>query len=220
MVILFIEQYAKTNIALDQYRVRARVYSWALPVARLRYITGMSSSPGIDSSRRRFLKVGLLGSAVLAAAAGGVAITRTPEPCTPCLWLHQGDRELLQALVPVLLAGALPDVEAQRQQAINEIIKGVDLTVAHFPEEIRAEIRQLLWLLESPLTRGLMTGAWGGWASSDPDDVRDFLKGWQHSRLDLLRVGYTALHDLVVGAWYANPLSWQRIHYPGPPKLA
>lgn len=180
----------------------------------------MTTAPGFSSSRRRFLKVGLLGSAVLAAAAGGVVLSRKPAPCSPCLWLHQGDRDLLQALVPVLLAGALPDAETERQQAINEIIDGVDTTVAHFPGEIRAEIRQLFWLLESPLTRGLMTGAWGGWTGSDPVVVREFLKSWQHSRLDLLRVGYTALHDLVAGAWYANPLSWQRIHYPGPPSLA
>ena len=40
-----------------------------------------------------------------------------------------------------------------------------------------------------------------------------FLRRWQHSRLDLLKSGYQALHDLVLGAWYADPQSWAAIGY-------
>lgn len=174
----------------------------------------------MNPERRRFLKVGLFGSAVLAAVAGGIALSRRPEKCEPCLWLHQGDRQLLQAVIPVMLAGALPDNIDQRAQSIKAIISGFDKTVAHFPPTVRAEIRQLLWLLESPLTRPLLTGIWSGWRKANTGDIKEFLGSWQHSRLDLLRVGYTALHDLIMGAWYANPHSWQRIHYPGPPAIA
>jgi len=174
----------------------------------------------MNPDRRRFLKVGLFGSAVLVAAAGGIALSRRPEKCGPCLWLHQGDRQLLQAVIPVMLVGALPKDIDQRAQSIDAIISGFDKTVAHFPPTVRAEIRQLLWLLESPLTRPLLTGIWSGWHNANANDIEKFLDSWKHSRLNLLRVGYTALHDLVMGAWYANPDSWQRIHYPGPPALA
>jgi hypothetical protein len=33
-----------------------------------------------------------------------------------------------------------------------------------------------------------------------------------------LRSAYQALHDLVLGAWYANPANWDAIGYPGPLK--
>jgi hypothetical protein len=180
---------------------------------------GASNNKYIHSGRRRFLKLGLAGSALLAAAAGGLVLSRRPETCHPCQWIHQGDRQLLRALVPVMLAGALPSGRSGAQ-AIDEIITGVDVTVAHFPPTVRAEIRQLLWLLESPLTRPLLAGIWSPWSEAGVDAIQAFLNSWKHSRLDLKRVGYAALHDLVVGAWYANPLSWPRIGYPGPPALA
>jgi hypothetical protein len=171
-------------------------------------------------SRRRFLKVGVLGSVVLAAAGGGIALSRKPGPRAGSLWLQADDWSVLQAIVPVMLAGALPDDPPHRISAINQVVSGVDLTVAHFPPAVRAEIRQLLWLLESSFLRPIVTGLWSDWSSVGDENIRSFLQRWNRSRLDLLRVGYTALHDLIVGAWYANPLSWQRIHYPGPPVLS
>jgi hypothetical protein len=32
-------------------------------------------------------------------------------------------------------------------------------------------------------------------------------------------VGYQAMHDLVLGSWYADASSWDAIGYPGPTKL-
>jgi len=37
-------------------------------------------------------------------------------------------------------------------------------------------------------------------------------------RFALLRIAYHALHDLVLGAWYAQPSNWVAIGYPGPIK--
>ena len=50
-------------------------------------------------------------------------------------------------------------------------------------------------------------------------DIEKFLRNWQESGADLLKSGYQALHDLVLGAWYADPASWAAIGYPGPPSL-
>lgn len=173
-----------------------------------------------NPQRRRFLKVGLVGSAVLTVAAGGIFLTYQSESCADCLWLHQDDQLLLKAIIPIILAGALPKEQNERNTAINEVIIGFDISVSHFPPSVRDEIRQLLWLLEFPVTRLLVAGIWGAWHKVEVSDISHFLKSWQHSRFDLLRVGYTALHDLVTGSWYANSRSWQRIQYPGPPVLS
>lgn len=173
-----------------------------------------------NPQRRRFLKVGLMGTAVLTAAAGGIILSRQPEVCSDCLWLQQDDQHLLQAIIPVMLVGALPIDKDERSQAIDEIITGFDISISHLPPLVRAEVRQLLWLLEFSITRSLFTGVWSSWHNADESNIANFLKSWQYSRFDLFRVGYIALHDLIVASWYANPNSWQRINYPGPPALA
>ena len=53
-------------------------------------------------------------------------------------------------------------------------------------------------------------------SASRPEQVSAFLQDWRLHRLGLLRTAYHALHDLVLGAWYAQPASWEAIGYPGP----
>lgn len=172
-----------------------------------------------NSHRRQFLKVGLLGSATLTLAACSSTLSREAERCSDCLWLQHTDRYMLHAIIPVMLAGALPTEKLEHKKAIDEVISGFDYTVAHFPKTVQDEIEQLLWVLQFPLTRSLIAGVWSSWHNVDSKNVKALLNNWKNSDFDLLRVGYKALHDLIAGAWYANPRSWQRIHYPGPIKL-
>ncbi len=46
-----------------------------------------------------------------------------------------------------------------------------------------------------------------------------FLERWRWSRIALLQSGYFALHDLVLGAWYANESAWGMLGYAGPPNV-
>jgi hypothetical protein len=48
--------------------------------------------------------------------------------------------------------------------------------------------------------------------------VADFLQSWRKHRLAMPQTAYLALHDLVLGSWYADPSSWAAIGYPGPRK--
>ena len=74
-------------------------------------------------------------------------------------------------------------------------------------------------LLTFPLTRMLAAGLWSPWEEATPASLNAFLDSWRHSRFDLLKSGYAALHDLILGTWYAQPESWAAIGYPGPPLL-
>lgn len=179
----------------------------------------MILSSKFQPQRRQFLKVGLLGSATLSIAACCVSDSRKSNIKDKFLWLKEDDHELLAALIPVMLDGALPDNNAAHSLAIKEIITGVDISVAHMLPTVRDEVRQLFSLLEFTPSRIVLAGIWSCWENASPRNISSFLACWKESDFDLLRIGYSALHDLITGAWYANPRSWARIHYPGPPLL-
>lgn len=185
-------------------------------------IVNTESSP-LDPARRQFLKTGLVGSLVLGFAATGAALTAcsgdSTGRCKDCLWLTDDDQELLTALVPVMLAGALPQSANEKTTAIKQTVTAIDITISHFSPAIRKEIRQLLDLLQFPVTRLLLTGVTSTWTRASTETMESFLSKWQQSRFDLLRSGYAALHDLICGGWYVNPASWPRIGYSGPPEI-
>jgi hypothetical protein len=168
----------------------------------------------MNSGRRAFLVTGALGATAL--AAGG--------------WLHFGRsfrqadalgddaRDIVRAMVPAFLAGALPD-GAQRHEAIREATDGVAAAVRGLPPHAQKELAQLFALLAFAPTRIAMAGLWPDWSHATTAEVDAVLVRWQTSRLSLLRSAYDALHQLILAAWYGNPRAWAAIGYAGPPQL-
>lgn len=172
----------------------------------------------IDLSRRRLLKAGLAGGAVLAAAGGLAWFHRRAGGPPPAL--DRDAREIVRAIVPAMLNGALPAAKAERTSAIDETVAGVDGAIAGLPPASRGELAQLFALLALSLGRRVFAGVATPWADASADEVDAFLSAWQSSGWALKRSAYDALHQLVIAAWYANPRSWPAIGYPGPPTLA
>lgn len=169
--------------------------------------------------RRSLLKIGLLGSAVLATAGVTVALVDrfASAPAEGYQALRPADLPVLAALVPVMLEGA---VELPRlADASAATVQGLDHQLAHLSPEMLKLTRQMLDVLALPVTRGPLTGIWGGWGTASPEAVRNFLARWENSSLALLRMGHASLLQLVMMAWYARPESWARCGYPGPPTV-
>jgi hypothetical protein len=97
-------------------------------------------------------------------------------------------------------------------QALEHTLAAID----GLPATTRRELDQLFGLLASHPGRWL---AGLDWERATSEQVAAFLQRWRTSSFDLFVVGYQAMHDLVLGAWYADPSSWAAIGYPGPPKL-
>jgi len=170
----------------------------------------------METSRRSFLKAGALGALVLAAGGG---IYRATQPPTSQRFVLDGEaRAALGAIVPAILAGALPADVAQRKAAIAATVDGVHAAISNLPLAVQKEVQDLFGLLALAPARRLLTGVSGGWTHAGESEVAAFLQDWRLHRFALLRTAYGALHDLALGAWYAQPASWSAIGYPGPLK--
>jgi len=169
----------------------------------------------MGTSRRTFLTAG--GLAALALAAGG-ALYRATHPEPPHRFALDGEaRAALHAIAPVILAGALPQGQG-RDAALASIIEGVHAAILGLPPATQKEVQDLFGLLALAPARRLLTKVSGGWSHARHEDVAAFLQDWRLHHLGLLRSAYHALHDLVLGAWYAQPASWPATGYPGPMK--
>ncbi len=156
-------------------------------------------------TRRQFLKTGLAGGLLL----GTAGCARPPA--------ERRRRAVLAAIVPVMLAGAIG--QEQSSAAIARTVASVETAIAGLALPTQKEIGQLFDLLSFAPTRILAAGVWADWPQASPEAIGRFLESWRHSRFDLLKSGYAALHNLIFGAWYATPESWPAIGYPGPPEM-
>jgi len=165
----------------------------------------------MGTSRRTFLRAG--GLAALALAAGG-ALYRANRDTAPHRFALDGEaRAALHAIAPAILLGAVPP-----GAALDATIDAVHTAILGLSPATQKEVQDLFGLLALAPARRLLTGVSGGWEHARTEDVSAFLQDWRLHRLGLLRSAYHALHDLVLGAWYAQESSWAATGYPGPMK--
>ena len=103
-------------------------------------------------SRRELLKAGVLSTVTLSLPIGFTQAS-SPEAGAGITFhtLTEADRSLLLALVPAILAGALPEDKAEAEQASLEVVVGMDMGIALLPALTQAELRQFFDLLENQL---------------------------------------------------------------------
>lgn len=163
------------------------------------------------ASRRSFLKLGLVGGALLGAAgAASWFVGRDPV---------DDRREVLAAAIGAMLDGALPAQPPARETAIATTLSEVEIAIAGLPPATQAELAQLFALAAAAPSRFVLTGLTNSWSDASPAEVADVLQRWRTHRLALLQSAYHGLHDLILGTWYAAETHWEAIGYPGPPRL-
>ena len=168
-------------------------------------------------ARRRFIQAGLAGAALLAFARW-IDRPLAAAP-TPYRFLDARGVRTVTALVPIVLAGALPADDGARRTAIAEVVMAFDRAVSGLAIPVQAEIGELFSFLHTAPLRIAFAGLWKPVEESTPADVREFLLRWRDSRFGLQRASYRALTQLIQAAWYGNSASWPLIGYPGPPAV-
>jgi hypothetical protein len=121
------------------------------------------------------------------------------------------------ALAPVIVGPVLPADAAARRAAIDGAVQRVAGAIGGLPLAAQKEVADLFALLSLAPASRLLAGI-GDWSAATPQQLAAFLQDWRTHRFDLLQSAYHALHDLVLGAWYADPSSWVAAGYPGPLK--
>ena len=173
-------------------------------------------------TRRTFIVAGTAGGAALAIAwwlRGGPGRQRS-APLEPTLaGLDPEAPTIVAAVVPAMLAGALPSEAGARQAAVRDTVAGVERAIAGLNPNAQQELAQLFSLLAFAPARIALTGVSTAWAEASEGAVNAFLERWRTSSFALLRSAYDALHQLICAAWYGNPKIWPGIGYPGPPKI-
>ena len=170
-------------------------------------------------SRRSFLKLSAVSAASLSVLSLSASLTGcSSDPASSgFLVLRSDDILCLSAILPALYSGAVG--AAQMNSNLHSTLRAIDNSLASFSPEMRKLTVQLFDVLNNPLTRGPLTGVWGAWSQASSADVQQFLKRWENSRFDLLKMGHNALLQLAMLAHYGQPSAWHHCGYPGPPLL-
>ena len=159
----------------------------------------------------------------MAAAAVLVAARWLDRPgaqaAAPHRFLDARGASIMAALIPVVLAGALPAAPEARERAVGETVDAFDRAVSGLSPAVREEVEELFGVLRFAPLRIAFTGLWSPVEASTPAEIDAFLARWRASRFDIQRAGYQALTQLIQAAWYGNPASWPGIGYPGAPRL-
>jgi hypothetical protein len=159
--------------------------------------------------RRELLRFGL-GTSLFLTSASLVGCSQA-SPAAGYQVLRDDDLPLLEALIPVLLAGT--------QATAAVVLASLDDKLAALSPAMLKLTRQLFDVLSLPLTRGPLTGVWGSWSGASQPQVEAFLERWRTSSLALLRQGHASLLQLLQMAWYERPEAWAACGYPGPPNI-
>ena len=162
--------------------------------------------------------MGLAGGAALLLVRWLHAPTASPEPLSRT-GLAPSARVVLAAIIPVMLDGALPSTDEQAAARAQTLTAAQD-AIAGLPPAARAELTDLFSLLDFAPTRCLIAGVWTTWPEASNESVAGFLARWRDSRFELMRSAYSALHQIVLAAWYAQPRAWPATGYAGPPSLS
>ena len=174
-------------------------------------------SESLPLGRREFLRAGLLGSALLAGGASVASLSGCSAPMTAAdgyLHLRPADIALLTPLVPVILAGALPNGEADVQRAL----KRLDTLFDSPSQGSREALFKLYDVLQLGAFRWWVMDAWAHPASLNSEEIDQGMAKWSRKQNSFARLAFNGVCQPLMMFWYTDPDVARSTGYPGPPR--
>jgi hypothetical protein len=162
--------------------------------------------------RRSFLKRGIFGGVVLAAAGLGLWPSRKDHAPKRAL------KVLDERRFAILAAVAARTVTAPKADPV-EVAHRVDDYLALQTTEVKGDVKNLLLLFENALAGLLFDFRAKPFTRLSPESQDAVLLAWRDSRILVRRAGYHALRKLTLSAHWSMPEHWADAHYPGPPTI-
>jgi hypothetical protein len=167
--------------------------------------------------RRTLLKLGM-GSAVVLGIAGGAIALLQPG-------LQQGaltprSRLILSRIADAIIADAWPDgAVLPRASAMDALLLRINTQIAGTPDQVQAELSQLLTIMDTIAGRRALVGISSTWGAVGTAELTAALQSMRLSRISLRQQAYQGLHDLVYASYFSGKESWTVLGYPGPVDL-
>ena len=181
---------------------------------------GSDERAGFD--RRRFLKRGLFGGALLVLGGALPFAFRTTRrgsaPRGPLRLLSVDEYAVLAAVAARIVPGDGADGRWPRAEALDCAGK-VDALMATVHPDVGNDFRRLLRLFESGFVGTFTAGSPRPFTRASVSEQDARLEAWRRSRLTILRSGYQALKRLADAVYYSSPEIYPLIGYPGPPSV-
>ncbi len=167
--------------------------------------------------RRDFLRLGGTASVALAVTAPLAGLLTGCSSSAPSArgyrHLRASDVALLAPIVPLALAGALPEgTDTERP------LRVLDSLLHHFSPGGRKALFQLLDLLQLAPARWYLTGTWAAFGEQTADELQATLTAWARSDSGFARVAHNAAIRPMMIAWYSEADIGLTTGYPGPPE--
>lgn len=166
--------------------------------------------------RRGLLKLGMGAAVLLGLAGGGVALLK-PGLVDGDSKLAPGARRLFRAVALAIFDGGLLPPEAPaRETALDSLLDRLDAQIAGLPAAPRAELSQLLSLLDTAPGRFALMGLSSDWDRVGTVELSGALEQLRLSGSQTRQQVYRALRELCSIAFFTDPAQWPRVGYPGP----
>jgi hypothetical protein len=180
----------------------------------------VTEDPKLD--RRRFLKRGVVGGALL-LLAGAVPLAlrstlRRRAPGGPLRLLDEDEYAVFAAAAARLAPGPGAGPRWPTAEALDCAGK-TDALMARVHPDVGHDFKRLLRLFESGLVGALVAGSPRPFTRATPEEQDARLEAWRRSRIALFRSGYQALKRLAHATYYSSPEVYPLIGYPGPPEV-
>ncbi|MFT4776660.1 MAG: hypothetical protein ACI9B7_001033 [Oleispira sp.] len=177
------------------------------------------SDRAMPTTRRGFLKLGLMGTTTLALGGAVASLTGCSSPLeqnSEYKFLHGNDREFLSALVPVVLNKGFPG-DLSHDVAMKRVLLALDDLIYTLQYHNRNQMRQLFDAMSVPAIRIVAGAPWASWKDMSDKEINDFLISWRDSIIQPKRNGYVGMSKLIGMCWYSQPEAFVSTGYPGPP---
>ncbi|MDZ7868186.1 MAG: hypothetical protein U5L02_03115 [Rheinheimera sp.] len=158
--------------------------------------------------RRQFIMLGL-------GAGVSLSLGLTLYPVLHSTETSRNDAAtlVLDALLPVLLQGALPASAAEQQLALRRSRDAVLQFLPYLPRSQQQQLQQLFLLLQERLGQLALTGHWLSLNELPISSRLHMLTSWRDSYLATLQQAYFGLRELLFGAYYGQPQHWPALQY-------